>query len=126
MQLRTSPCFESEESDSQGGAVSSIEALVQLFLIREEAARNTDEMTSGLSTEGKYCYTKSCEEVRLVYMYNRCPSFKPAIRAHHFLHDAVTKVWRSSLHKAGTHSSHLLVASYLPELPATNSPANRA
>lgn len=53
VQLHSSPCFENqEESDtSHRGQVSSIEALVQLFLIREEAARNTDEMTSGLSTE---------------------------------------------------------------------------
>ena len=56
VQLRTSPCHESQDSsqerEDQGGQLSSIEALVQLFLIREQAARNTDEMTSGLSTEG--------------------------------------------------------------------------
>ena len=52
VQLRSSPFHESQERDDQGGELSSIEALVQLFLIREEAARNTDEMTSGLSTEG--------------------------------------------------------------------------
>lgn len=51
MQLRTSPCHDSQERNDQGGQLSSIEALVQLFLIREQAARNTDEMTSGLSTE---------------------------------------------------------------------------
>lgn len=51
VQLQTSPCLDSENTDSQGGQCSSIEALVKLFLIREEAARNTDEMTSGLSTE---------------------------------------------------------------------------
>ena len=57
VQLRTSPCHEgqdsSQEMEDQGGKLSSIEALVQLFLIREQAARNTDDMTSGLSTEGK-------------------------------------------------------------------------
>ena len=52
VQLRTSPCLESQEVDNQGDKISAIEALVQLFLIREKAARNTDEMTSGLSTEG--------------------------------------------------------------------------
>ena len=52
VQLRTSPCLESQEVDNQGEKISAIEALVQLFLIREKAARNTDEMTSGLSTEG--------------------------------------------------------------------------
>ncbi|XP_015770601.1 PREDICTED: wings apart-like protein homolog [Acropora digitifera] len=51
VQLQASPCLDSENTDSQGGQCSSIEALVKLFLIREEAARNTDEMTSGLSTE---------------------------------------------------------------------------
>lgn len=51
VQLRTSPCLESQEVDNQGDKISAIEALVQLFLIREKAARNTDEMTSGLSTE---------------------------------------------------------------------------
>lgn len=51
VQLQVSPCLDSENADSQGGQCSSIEALVKLFLIREEAARNTDEMTSGLSTE---------------------------------------------------------------------------
>ena len=53
VQLQSSPCLDSENTDSQGGQCSSIEALVKLFLIREEAARNTDEMTSGLSTEGE-------------------------------------------------------------------------
>ena len=61
VQLRTSPCNESEDSsqeqEEQGGQLSSIEALVQLFLIREQAARNTDEMTSGLSTEGNWQMT---------------------------------------------------------------------
>ena len=57
VQLRTSsPCNESQDDSqdvtNQGGKLSSTEALVQLFLIREEAARNTDDMTSGLSTEG--------------------------------------------------------------------------
>lgn len=52
VQLRTFPCLESQEVDNQGDKISAIEALVQLFLIREKAARNTDEMTSGLSTEG--------------------------------------------------------------------------
>ena len=61
VQLRTSsPCHESQDDSqddsqevtNQGGELSSTEALVQLFLIREEAARNTDDMTSGLSTEG--------------------------------------------------------------------------
>lgn len=56
VQLRTSPSHESQDSsqerEEQGGQLSSIEALVQLFLVREQAARNTDEMTSGLSTEG--------------------------------------------------------------------------
>lgn len=56
VQLRTSsPCHESQDDSqdvtNQGGKLSSTEALVQLFLIREEAARNTDDMTSGLSTE---------------------------------------------------------------------------
>ena len=53
VQLQISPCLGSEDDGSQRGQLSSIKALVQLFLIREEAARNTDEMTSGLSTEGK-------------------------------------------------------------------------
>ena len=58
VQLRTSsPCHESQDGSqdvtNQGGKLSSTEALVQLFLIREEAARNTDDMTSGLSTEGR-------------------------------------------------------------------------
>lgn len=61
VQLRTSPCHESQDSsqeqEEQEGELSSIEALVQLFLIREQAARNTDEMTSGLSTEGKWRWT---------------------------------------------------------------------
>lgn len=51
VQLQISPCLGSEDDGSQRGQLSSIKALVQLFLIREEAARNTDEMTSGLSTE---------------------------------------------------------------------------
>lgn len=52
VQLQASPSLDSENTGSQEGQCSSIEALVKLFLIREEAARNTDEMTSGLSTEG--------------------------------------------------------------------------
>lgn len=56
VQLRTSsPCHESQDDSQdetdQEGKHSTTEALVQLFLIREEAARNTDDMTSGLSTE---------------------------------------------------------------------------
>lgn len=56
VQLRTSsPCHESQDDcqdeTGQEGKHSTTEALVQLFLVREEAARNTDDMTSGLSTE---------------------------------------------------------------------------
>ncbi|XP_048590484.1 wings apart-like protein homolog [Nematostella vectensis] len=54
LQLQTEPSHESQENcsnDSSAGQLGSIEALMQLFVVREKSSRDTDQMTSALSAE---------------------------------------------------------------------------
>ena len=57
IELETEPCHESQDSSHASSEiecrrhVNSVEALMQLFTVREQMARNTEEMTAGL-TEG--------------------------------------------------------------------------
>jgi len=57
VQLKTDPCHESQDTSDDSivdydGQMGSIEALMQLFIVREKASRDTDKMTNALSPEG--------------------------------------------------------------------------
>lgn len=57
VQLKTDPCHESQDTSNDSmidadGQMGSIEALMQLFIVRERASRDTDQMTNALSPEG--------------------------------------------------------------------------
>ncbi|KAK3722077.1 hypothetical protein QZH41_019822 [Actinostola sp. cb2023] len=56
VQLKTDPCHESQDTSNDSmldsdGLMGSIEALMQLFIVREKSARDTDQMTNALSPE---------------------------------------------------------------------------
>ena len=57
IELDTEPCYESQDSSQSSHKsdrrINSVEALMQLFTVREQMARNTEEMTAGL-TEGTW------------------------------------------------------------------------